>query len=138
MIIKNVSFAPDWNDCNFYDICLTVDKIPHVEATCIRRFEDGKKLYYGENEEGVVSFYSCGCEMGGHDANYHWSSRPGVFNALGKKCMEVVFSDNNTSRVCGYMTVEAVEKLLVNTPYAIKVRNEYCFNNEIHYSIAKI
>ena len=133
----NITLTPNVNNDKFYDICVNVDTIPHIDAPCIYKEDDGHEFHYGESN-GVVSYYTCGITQCGHNRNYHWSSRCGVFNGMfGKRCMDVMFNDGHYT-MRGAMTVEAVEKLLKNKPYIVTIREEYCWDGEIAYGIKKL
>lgn len=135
--INKFEVKRDLNNREYYNLIVHMDKLPNVPTTCIFQ-EDGMEYHYGEDTDGFVSFFVCGVKRDGHDEKYRWSSRDGIFNGLfGKKSIEVVYVVNNAA-YAGHMTVSRVEKLLKYLPYTIEMRKEYCWDNEVAYSIRKI
>ena len=131
-----INLQKDINNSKFYELVVNADSKPIIEHQCIATTSNGEQLWYGENAEGFVSYYSKGVAYFGHDENYHWSSRSGVFNALGKKCMDIVLVTPNGSRMCSAMTVDKVAELLPEG-YEVAIRDEYCDGAEIAYSIVR-
>lgn len=137
MKIISVKLEQDCNSQKFYELVVEIDsELPEIPCKCIHITEDGDKLWYGENADGFVSYYSNGVEICGHDADYMWSSRSGIFNALGKKCMDIVLIEKHGWRMSFSMTVDKVTELLPDG-YEIAIREEYCWGNEIAYSIIR-
>ena len=86
-MITNISLQQDINSSKYYELVVTTDtKYSEIQFDhkCIATTADGHQFWYDENPDGFVSYYSKGVAQFGHDENYHWSSRSGIFNALGK------------------------------------------------------
>ena len=135
-MITNISLQQDINNSKFYELVVTVDSEIHIDYECISTTTEGFQLWYGENADGFVSYYSKGIAQFGHDENYCWSSRSGVFNALGKRCMDIVLLNAKGWRMSSAMTVDKVVELLPDG-YEIAIRDEYCWDGEIAYSIVR-
>lgn len=136
MNIISVKCEQDCNSRKFYELVVEIDgELPKIPCECIHTTKGGYKLWYGETADGFVSYYANGVVMGGHNADYKWSSRASVFNALGKECMDIVLIERGC-RFSASMTVDKVRDLLPNG-YAISVREEYCDGDEIAYSIVR-
>ena len=135
-MITNINLQQDINNSKYYELVVNADSKPSINCECIFTDTDGQQLWYGENADGFVSYYSKGVAYMGHDENYCWSSRSGVFNALGKKCMDITLVTSNGTRICSAMTVDKVAELLPDG-YEIAIRGEYCWDNEVAYSIVR-
>lgn len=138
-MITNISLQQDCNNSDYYKLVVTTDTKYNdisIDCECIAVTKDGNQLWYGENADGFVSYYSKGVASFGHDENYRWSSRSGVFNALGKKCMDITLIPAEGWRLSSAMTVDKVAELLPDG-YEIAIRDEYCWDNEIAYSIVR-
>ena len=131
-MITNISLQQDINNSKFYELVVTADSEIHIDYKCISTTSDGLQLWYGENPDGFVSYYAKGVAMYGHDENYQWSSRSGVFNALGKKCMDITLLNAKGWRMSSAMTVDKVAELLPDG-YEIAIREEYCDGAEVAY-----
>lgn len=107
-------------DCNnFYNLVLTVDKLPKPEETVL--FEDEEhKLVYGETPDGYVTYGSISKHASyGHKPGYRWSSRASVFNGeFGKRCIEITIIEKY--RYGGNMTIDAVLPFLPDNFYIIE------------------
>lgn len=136
MNITRITCEQDCNSRKFYELVVEIDGVlPEIPCECIHTDKFGNKLWYGETADGFVQYYANGVARHGHNADYKWSSRAGVFNALGKECMDIVLVENGC-RFSASMTVDKVRELLPNG-YAIAVREEYCDGDEIAYSIVR-
>ena len=135
-MITNISLERDINSSKYYELVINADSKPSINCECIFTTSDGQQLWYGENADGFVSYYSKGVAHMGHDENYCWSSRSGVFNALGKKCMDITLLNAKGWRMSSAMTVDKVAELLPEG-YEIAIRHEYCDGAEVAYSIVK-
>ena len=135
MKITSITCEQDCNSRKFYELVVEIDgEMPEIPCECIHTTKSGERLWYGE-KDGFVSYYSNGVAQCGHNADYKWSSRAGVFNALGKECMDIVLIENGC-RFSASMTVDKVRELLPKG-YAIAVRHEYCDGDEVAYSIVR-
>lgn len=138
-MITNISLQQDINNSKFYELVVTTDtkySDRKITCECIATTSDGQQFWYGENADGFVSYYSKGVAYMGHDENYCWSSRSGVFNALGKKCMDITLIPAEGWRLSSAMTVDKVAELLPDG-YEIAIREEYCYGDEVAYSIVR-
>ena len=137
-MMYSVELQQDCNDRKYYELVVTTnEEYKSIPCELIYTDKDGHKFWYGEDANGLVNFYSNGVASLGHDANYQWSSRAGVFNALGKKCMEIVLIPKEGWKIATSMTVEKVKELLP-IGYKVVVRKEwYDDDDEIVYAIIK-
>lgn len=135
-MITNISLQQDCNNSKYYELVVTADSEIQIDYKCIATTSDGLQLWYGENADGFVSYYSKGVAQFGHNEGYQWSSRSGVFNALGKKCMDIILLNAKGWRMSSAMTVDKVAELLPDG-YEIAIRHEYCWDNEVAYSIVR-
>ena len=136
MSIISVTCEQDCNSRKFYELVVEIDgEMPAIPCECIHTTNRGWKLWYGETEDGFVNYYANGVAQMGHNADYKWSSRAGVFNALGKECMDITLIERGC-RFSASMTVDKVRELLPNG-YAIAIREEYSDGDEVAYSIVR-
>ena len=135
-MMYSIELQQNCNDRKYYELVVTTnEEYNSIPCELIYTDEDGHKFWYGEDANGFVNFYSNGVASCCHDANYQWSSRSGVFNALGKKCMEIILITKEGWRMATAMTVEKVKELLPNG-YKVVIRNEW-YDDETVYTIIK-